>query len=298
MRWLWPFWLILLGTLPGCVVIKVGVQNPVPGLTTVAIVPFYNLSQEPNQVVDGRRFALSYYAELQKTPGFEVIPVGVAESAMLQHDLDLRNPDDALKLCQLLKADAVVVGAVTDYDPYYPPRIGLQVDWYSPYPWYDFNDGTLYLEGKAKKPGKGDKCPPGQSSTAVVRGQNPDVSSTATATQFPQPPVQTYFTSPEATSLSPEVDPGLPSVAAPAFDPRKPLMSYTRLFDGADSDLVNKLRDYLELRGDLRGGGWEATLQRSEDFIRFTSHVMIVEMLSLHGGAVKSQIVLKWRKYR
>ena len=76
------------------------------------------------------------------------------------------------------------------------------------------------------------------------------------------------------------------------------LCSYTRLFDGADSDVVNRLRDYLELRGDQRSGGWQGHLHRSEDFIRFTAYSMIVEMLSLHGGVAKTQIVLKWRKYQ
>src|SRR6185437_11088554 len=50
-------------------------------------------------------------------------------------------------------------------------------------------------------------------------------------------------------------------------DPHLPLMSYTRIFDGADADLVAALRDYVELNGDLRSGGWEAYLHRSDDFI-------------------------------
>ena len=47
-------------------------RNPVVGLETVAIAPFFNLSQE--RTVDGREFALDYYSELQKVPGFEVLP--------------------------------------------------------------------------------------------------------------------------------------------------------------------------------------------------------------------------------
>ncbi|HAW29734.1 MAG TPA: hypothetical protein DCY03_16695 [Planctomycetaceae bacterium] len=75
-------------------------------------------------------------------------------------------------------------------------------------------------------------------------------------------------------------------------------MSYTRLFDGADAALVAHLRDYLEVSGDRRSGGWEAYLHRSEDFIRFTSHLMILEMLTLHGGQAERQIIFKVRKYR
>lgn len=78
----------------------------------------------------------------------------------------------------------------------------------------------------------------------------------------------------------------------------EPLMGYSRFFDGADGDLVAELRDYVELNGDLRSGGWEAYLQRSDDFIRFVCHRMIEEMLTLHGGEARRRIVLKFRKYR
>ncbi len=82
------------------------------------------------------------------------------------------------------------------------------------------------------------------------------------------------------------------------LNPKLPLMSYARLFDGADADLVAALRDYVELSGDLRSGGWEEYLHRTEDFIRFTSYRMILEMLSLHGGEGKHRLVLKFRKYK
>src|SRR3954453_12072208 len=97
---------------PGCVVIKVGVQNPIPGMNKIAIVPFVNLSQEPAEVVDGRRFAIAYYAELQKTPGFQVIPVGVVEVAIQRNQLNMSKKDDVLALARVLNADAVVIGAV------------------------------------------------------------------------------------------------------------------------------------------------------------------------------------------
>jgi hypothetical protein len=116
----------------GCAIVEIGMRNPVVGLETVAIAPFFNLSQE--RTVDGREFALDYYAELQKIPGFEVLPVGVTERAMVENGITLTGPNDAVRLAQILDVDAVVVGAVTDYDPY-NPRIGLKVAWYSPRQW-------------------------------------------------------------------------------------------------------------------------------------------------------------------
>lgn len=144
------------GLLSGCVMVEVGVSNPVPGLTTVAVAPFFNLSAERS--VDGRRFAMAYYTELQKTPGFQVVPVGVAEQAMHDHHLSMDDPADALKLAEILKVDAVVVGAVTEYYPYYPPRVGMQVSWYSPRPWVFFpgipvDDYALYPATPKRKRG-------------------------------------------------------------------------------------------------------------------------------------------------
>jgi hypothetical protein len=80
-------------------------------------------------------------------------------------------------------------------------------------------------------------------------------------------------------------------LSAPAQRPTEPLMSYTRFFDGADPVLVKSLKAYVAHRGDLRSGGWEGYLQRSEDFLQFTSHLMILEMLQLHGGQLKSETV-------
>ncbi len=350
----------------GCVMIDVGVTNPVVGLTTVAVAPFFNLSQE--KAVDGRRFAMAYYTELQKTSGFQVIPVGVVEQVMFDNHLEMNNPEDVLRLSQLLNADAVVVGAVTDYSPYYPPRIGLQVSWYSPKPW-TFYPGipTDEFARKMAKPKrftlhkpKHDEeafCPPGTTtsvlptaSPAVVpRGQSPanddeddmnldegenlpgrartvglpeflrfgaegaarQLPSGANGSLQPRPDDPGAFPARPAVPSSESFPlpisefplPALPGQLLvqpnlPEFDPRLPLMSYTRLFDGTDPKLTARLRDYVELTGDLRAGGWQAYLHRSEDFIRFSSHVMIVEMLQLHGGEARKRVVFKLRKYR
>lgn len=104
-------------------------HNPFPQLSKIAVAPFINLSDEPT--LDGRQFGLAYFNELQVVPGFEVIPLNVVEAVMLQHRIDLNSPEDARHLAQILGADAVVLGAVTDYSPYYPPRLTMRVEWYS-----------------------------------------------------------------------------------------------------------------------------------------------------------------------
>lgn len=322
------FWL-LLG--PGCVVVDTGVTNPVAGLSRVAVVPFFNLSEEP--AADGHRFAEAYFAELQKVPGFQVLPVGVAEAAIQDLQLDLQNPEDAIKLGQALGVDAVVVGAITDYNPYYPPRVGLQVSWYSAHPW-EFSPGVptepVAREAilKAEFYADEDCEPPGHwarfkrwvtrpfrkayaERSPLFRGQSEAV--------FPPRPALDTSVSPPVEPppprplIPPELQHGVPAPVPPdareslpvlpppplvalAPPPCEPLMSYTRLFDGSNAELTATLRDYLELRDDLRSGGWKASLYRPEDFIRFTTHRMIVEMLALHGGETRRRVVFVWRR--
>ncbi len=395
--------LICFGSLSGCVIMHTSVTNPNPRLKTVAVIPFFNLSQEPD--VDGRRFALAYFSELQKVPGFQVLPVGVAEVAMVENQLQMNNPDDVLKLAQILNVDAVVIGAITDYSPYYPPRIGMQVSWYSPHS-QEFIPGmplmveerhaeksmlnklfktdrvaaremrheehhlnkevrhaahiekkeTRKTEKAFRKAGMTD-CPEGcpveiteppVTENTVFRGQSTEtldswpytqnqsgiIQAAAQANQgtqtltaplhaplptdsqtkvgagpkagaeqqtltAPKPAHANSFVPPQNnTSVAKQVEDYCPPTQVGTFDPRQPFMSYTRLFDGSDAALVAHLRDYLEVSGDRRSGGWEAYLHRSEDFIRFTSHLMILEMLTLHGGQAKHQMIFKVRKYR
>ncbi len=110
------------------------VRNPFPQLSRVAVAPFFNHSDE--STVDGRDFAMAYFSELQMTPGFEVVPLGVVEETIIANQVHLSDAGEARRLAQLLGVDVVVVGSVTDYSPYYPPRCGLRVEWYTANPGY------------------------------------------------------------------------------------------------------------------------------------------------------------------
>jgi len=332
------------------------------------------LTPTPVVVVDGRRFAMAYFAELQKTPGFQVVPVGVTETAILENELDMGNSEDRRKLAELLDVDAVVVGAITDYNPYHP-RMGLHVAWYSPRE-RTFRPGSpteplkrrlqlrsLRMEGKAhaqdlkairqaKAEAKRQEKPQEKAEAVLiqehdVRGQSPDGNSeirhsvflsTGERTPILQPALytadpsqRTYVRPVEGNSFTPPLGsnqqilpqqpPSSPQIPMPLPTPgtmagpnagsaiasvptssewafQEPVMSYTRYFDGTNAELQATLRDYVELSGERRGGGWRAHLDRSEDFIRFTSHLMIVEMFTLHGGEGKRRYVWKFRKYK
>ena len=119
------------------------IHNPFPQLTKVAVAPFFNLSSEPT--VDGRQFGAAYFAALQSIPGFEVVPVGVVEQAVKANNIQLNGPEQARQLAQILGVDAVVIGAVTDFSPYYPPRCGLQVEWYAANPGFPSGSARLWI---------------------------------------------------------------------------------------------------------------------------------------------------------
>jgi len=98
------------------------------GLKTIAVAPFFNRS--PMTSLDGRTVSHAFAAELQQVRGLTVVPPAVVETAMFENGITLAGADDAVKLAQLLDVDAIVIGAVTDYDPYVPPRLGLALQVY------------------------------------------------------------------------------------------------------------------------------------------------------------------------
>lgn len=137
-RPVWLFALLACGALAsGCAAfpdrrVEPRYHNPFPQLHRVAVLPFYNQSAEPT--VDGEEVALAYYNELQDIPGFEVMPVGVAKQLMIASGIEPRMGSDFQKLARAMGVDAVLVGSVTEFSPYYPPRVGIAVDWYAANP--------------------------------------------------------------------------------------------------------------------------------------------------------------------
>ena len=132
-------WLTLIGSLltSGCamlpeIVHQPTLHNPFPQISKVAVATFFNASTE--STLDGRKVAEAYAAELAEVPGYVVIPVSQVEVVMRNCGLRLERDRDARQLAQILGVDAVVVGVVTEYTPYYPPRLTMQVQWFTANP--------------------------------------------------------------------------------------------------------------------------------------------------------------------
>lgn len=108
-----------------------GPANPF-AFSRVAVVPFANLSDDASPasktVLEG--LPAIFHAELQRVKGLHVVPPGVVQETIRSRDLRLTNPQEVLEVARLLEADAVVVGAVTSYDPYFKPRVGLALEVY------------------------------------------------------------------------------------------------------------------------------------------------------------------------
>jgi len=327
------------------------VHNPFPQLSVVAIAPFTNLSTEPT--VDGRQFALAYFNELQTIPGYEVIPVGVVEKTIELYKLTMDNAQDVRKLAAILGADAVVIGAVTDYTPFYPPRIAMKVDWYAANPCfhpippgYGLPWGTREEEmipaplveqaemalaraqmktqtpdytppplpprqipapgSMPTPPGQATPLPEGELSRKTSReqpeGEELAAGEPGNVRQASATTVVDGTTAPDAMENWPDprgfIPPG-PCPCKPECIPtNKPVLSHVNSYNGQDSSVTEALSSYYFFQDESRAGGWQAYLQRSDDFIRFCCHLHIYEMLSARGGAGESRVVWRWRSDR
>lgn len=283
-------------------------HNPFPQLHRVAVLPFYNQSAEPT--VDGEAIAMAYYNELQAIPGFEVMPVGVAKQMLSASGIEPRTPQDFQKLARLMNMDAILIGSVTEYSPYYPPRIGLAVDWYAANPSYHpIPDGYGLPWGTADE----EFIP-----SPVVRDAEFALAREQLKTQTPELPKEDAAGEDVSHAIHNEVKkddskaesavglppdwpdprgfvPPPPAVQRPSPRPQyDPIITHTKIYHGEDGDFTQRLASYFYFRDDARFGGFDGYLQRPDDFVRFCCHLHVTETLAARGGAGESRVVYRW----
>jgi hypothetical protein len=298
--------------------------------------PFFNQSAEPT--VDGDAVAMAYYNELQAIPGFEVMPVGVSKQ-MLAASIAAsgREPHSGIefqRLARQMGVDAVLVGSITEYSPYYPPRMGLAVDWYAANPSFhpipagyglpwgraeeEFIPSTLVQEAEFAL------------AREQLKTQTPDVppDPVVDGKIAPAGHVKQTSTSAAKQNANPEGQPkdaialdgagingsggAAPPLPADWPDPRgfippppclerplprvqqAPLMSHTRIYHGQDAKFTERLATYYYLRDDARFGGWAAYLERPADFIRFCCYLHVTETLAARGGTGEARVLYRW----
>lgn len=116
---------LVAAALAGCTSAPERLQARHRDLQTVGVAPFFNRSTA--LWLSGREVAVAFYTELQQVGGLTVVPVGVVETAMRRHRIELTDAQQAVELARVLELDALVVGAITHFDPYRPPQLGLSV---------------------------------------------------------------------------------------------------------------------------------------------------------------------------
>lgn len=132
--WLLVSTAVLVGCHQGGRKDSVTVGNPALGSVTIAVAPALNLSGSAD--FDPARFADLMASELSYASGISVIPVSrVLGVLAVQGRSGVQSPTHALELAGLLGADAILVFAVTEYDPYDPPSIGISAQLYGTRPW-------------------------------------------------------------------------------------------------------------------------------------------------------------------
>ena len=80
-------------------------HNPFPQLHRVAILPFFNLSSDPT--VNQDEVAEAYFNELQKIPGFEVMPPGVAKQWLVANRVQIDGSTDFQMLARRIGSGCV-----------------------------------------------------------------------------------------------------------------------------------------------------------------------------------------------
>ncbi len=310
------------------------VHNPFPQLKRVAVLPFFNQSGEPT--VDTELVAEKYYQALQAVPGFEVLPVGVAKAQWLRYSMQYGEPTsgaDFQRLAQMMGVEAIVVGSVTDFEAFYPPRMAMTVHWYAA------NEGFHTIPAGYGLPWgtEAEKQIPSR----IAREAEFELARSQLATQSPSaaipmsPPTAVErtaaqiemelgnagefddgtITSDENWSVGEYVAgpnemeapmppnwpnptdliPDPPSPVRPTLMTNKdPVLTHTRIYRGDDPYFTNRLSDFVETGDDARSSGWQGYLKRSDDFIGFCCQLHITEMLESRGGADQSDLILRW----
>lgn len=100
-----------------------------PPAEVVVVAPVLNLSGRSDW--DALKVTDWLASELQTFPHAAVVPVNRALAALRVAGLErVETPADAQALARALGADATLVAAVTEFDPYEPLRIGWIMQWY------------------------------------------------------------------------------------------------------------------------------------------------------------------------
>ncbi|MEM1110077.1 MAG: hypothetical protein AAGH99_15435 [Planctomycetota bacterium] len=104
-------------------------KAPYPTRQVFAVAPFRN--ESGSAFADGVAMADKVTQRLALTRGIDTLPVNRVLSAMDALGMSrIANKGDAIRLRQTLGVDGLVIGTVTAYQPYSPPKLGMNLELY------------------------------------------------------------------------------------------------------------------------------------------------------------------------
>lgn len=100
---------------------------PYPERRVWAVAPLRNESGSLN--VDTAALADHLARQLENAENLDVLPVNRVLAAMgALRMAEITTPADALKVLGVLQCDGLIVGTVSSYDPYDPPKLGMAIE--------------------------------------------------------------------------------------------------------------------------------------------------------------------------
>ena len=133
LRRAWLFLVVAVWPLPGCIGLEGGGErlfNSLRGVETIVVAPAMNPSTSTD--IEMIEFTNALASELQQVEGLNVVPIGrVYQYLSSQKMATVGSVEEAKALAEVFKAQATIVAAITEYDPYDPPRMGLAVQLYA-----------------------------------------------------------------------------------------------------------------------------------------------------------------------
>ena len=100
-----------------------------PGVTRIAIAPIMNFSGETS--LDPVRAADLLASEMAGVDGITIVPVNRVVVALQRQGLPfVQSPAHAAEICRSVGSDAILVPALTEYNPYPPMVVGLLMELY------------------------------------------------------------------------------------------------------------------------------------------------------------------------
>ncbi len=107
-------------------------ESPYPGVHTLAVAPAINLSGSRD--FDVLTVSDALFEQLQEVRDLNVLPLNKTLIAMRRLGVrEINDPHTAQKIAEALGADGLVIPAITAYDPYNPPTVGMVLQLYTPH---------------------------------------------------------------------------------------------------------------------------------------------------------------------